>query len=486
MGLFINTLPLRLDLDGTAVEASVRTTHARLAELLAHEHASLALAQRCSAVAAPAPLFSALLNYRHNTPAAVSASADDVMSGVEWLGEEERTNYPLSLSVEDFGEALGLTAQVAEPISADRICGYMQRALEQLSEALEHAPSTPVRELDILPADERAYLLEELNRTAAPYPAEQCIHELFEAQVRQAPNAVAVVYQDQRVSYGELNARANQLAHHLIALGVKPDQPVAICVARSVAMVVGLLAILKAGGAYLPLDPAYPPARLRQVLDDAAPRALLADAVGRSALGDDALGDLTVVDLAATPEWANLPAWDPDPRALGLTSRHLAYVIYTSGSTGTPKGVMIEHASTVNLLHWSSDVFTASEISRTLFATSISFDLSVYECFVPLSRGSTLYLIENALALAERSLDISLINTVPSAIAALVERKAVPASTSVVNLAGEWLTAELIEKIFASSRVQKICNLYAPSETTTYSTWICVRRGDVVVVPIGR
>ncbi|MCK1736552.1 amino acid adenylation domain-containing protein, partial [Bradyrhizobium sp. 138] len=213
---------------------------------------------------------------------------------------------------------------------------------------------------------------------------------------------------------------------------------------------------------------------------------LLADAAGRSALGDDALRDLTLVDLAATPEWANLPASDPDPRALGLTSRHLAYVIYTSGSTGSPKGVMIEHASTVNLLHWSSDVFTASEISRTLFATSISFDLSVYECFVPLSQGSTLYLVENALALAERSLDISLINTVPSAIAALVDRKAVPASTSVVNLAGEWLTAELIEKIFASSRVQKICNLYAPSETTTYSTWICVRRGDVVVETIGR
>ncbi|MDA9391280.1 peptide synthetase, partial [Bradyrhizobium sp. CCBAU 45394] len=169
MGLFINTLPLRLDLDGTATEASVLTTHARLAELLAHEQASLALAQRCSGVAAPAPLFSSLLNYRHNT-AAVATATDDSLVGVEWLGGEERTNYPLTLSVEDFGEALGLTAQVAEPISADRICGYMQRALEQLSEALERAPDMPVRELDILPAAERAYLLEELNRTAVTYP----------------------------------------------------------------------------------------------------------------------------------------------------------------------------------------------------------------------------------------------------------------------------------------------------------------------------
>ncbi|MEX2746490.1 AMP-binding protein, partial [Rhizobium mongolense] len=265
LGLFMNTLPLRLDLDGTGVEASVRATHARLAELLAHEHASLALAQRCSGVAAPAPLFSALLNYRHNAPAAVSGAAAavaDVLSGAEWLGGEERTNYPLTLSVEDFGEALGLTAQVVEPVSADRVCGYMQQVLEQLAEALEHAPNRPVRELDILPAAERTYLLEDLNRTAAAYPSDVCIHELFEQQVRRAPEAVALVHEDDELSYGELNARANRLAHHLIGLGVRPDQPVAICLERSPAMVVGLLAILKAGGAYLPLDPAYPSARL--------------------------------------------------------------------------------------------------------------------------------------------------------------------------------------------------------------------------------
>ncbi|RWO92714.1 MAG: non-ribosomal peptide synthetase, partial [Mesorhizobium sp.] len=488
MGLFINTLPVRLDLDGTGVAASVRTTHARLSELLAHEHASLALAQRCSGVAAPAPLFGALLNYRHNTPAAMAGSGTaDGLSGMEWLGDKERTNYPLTLSVEDYGEALGLTAQVAEPVSADRVCGYMQHALEQLTEALEHAPNTPVRELAILPAAERAYLLEELNRTAAAYPSERCIHELFEQQVQKAPEAVALVFEDERLSYGELNARANRLAHHLIGLGVRPDQPVAICLERSPAMVVGLLAILKAGGAYLPLDPAYPCARLRQVVDDAAPRLLLCDAAGRAALGAEALADVSVVDLeTVTPAWAELPACDPDPRALGLTARHLAYIIYTSGSTGTPKGVMVEHASTVNLLHWSSGVFADSEISRTLFSTSISFDLSVYECFVPLSQGSTLYLVEDALALAQTPLDVSLINTVPSAIAALVDQKAVPASTSVINLAGERLKADLIERVFESSGVEKICNLYAPSETTTYSTWICMPRGEAVVETIGR
>ncbi|WP_427144638.1 condensation domain-containing protein, partial [Rhizobium leguminosarum] len=167
MGLFMNTLPLRLDLDETGVEESVRIAHARLAELLSHEHASLALAQRCSDIAAPAPLFSALLNYRHNTPAMAGEGTSDVLSGMEWLGDEERTNYPLTLSVDDFGQELGLTADAVEPISADRICGYMQRALEQLVDALEQAPDRPVRELDILPAEERSYLLEELNRTEA-------------------------------------------------------------------------------------------------------------------------------------------------------------------------------------------------------------------------------------------------------------------------------------------------------------------------------
>ncbi|MGF6547484.1 amino acid adenylation domain-containing protein [Paraburkholderia youngii] len=488
MGLFINTLPVRLDLDGSGVEESVRRTHARLAELLTHEHAPLALAQRCSGVAAPAPLFSALLNYRHNTLAALQGgAADDVLGGIEWLGAQERTNYPLTLSVEDCGQALGLTAEAVEPVSAERICGYMQHALEHLAGLLERSPHTPVRELEILPAAERRYLLEELNRTEVAYPSERCIHELFEAQVRRAPEAVALVHEGGELSYGELNARANRLAHHLVGLGVRPDEPVAICVERSAAMVVGLLAILKAGGAYVPLDAAYPGARLRQILGEAAPRLVLADAAGRAALGGEALAGVGLVELEAqSPAWAGQPSSDPDARALGLGPRHLAYVIYTSGSTGTPKGVMVEHRSTVNLLHWSRSVFAESETSRMLFSTSIGFDLSVYECFVTLSQGGTLYLVEDALALAHTPLDVSLINTVPSAMAALLDQQAVPASARVINLAGERLPASLIGRVFSSSGAEKICNLYAPSETTTYSTWTCMARGEAVVETIGR
>ncbi|WP_456639423.1 non-ribosomal peptide synthase/polyketide synthase [Bradyrhizobium sp. USDA 10063] len=490
MGLFINTLPLRLDLDGTGVAASVRTTHARLAELLAHEHASLALAQRCSGVAAPAPLFSSLLNYRHTAPAAISGSGpNDGLAGMAWLGGEERTNYPLTLSVEDFGEALGLTTQVAEPVSADRVCGYMQRALEQLAEALERAPNTPVRALDILPPGERAYLLEELNRTAAPYPEQQCIHQLFEAQVRQAPDAVAVVDADERLSYGELNARANRLAHHLIGLGVRPDQPVAICLARRVAMVVGLLAILKAGGAYLPLDPAYPAARLRQVLDDAAPRLLLADAAGRSALGGDALADVTVVDLETpTPAWAELPAANPDPRAIGLTSRHLAYVIYTSGSTGTPKGVMVEHRGLVNLELAQNVLFGACSNSRVVQFASFGFDTSVSELVMAFGSGAALHLPAGEIRQSTKELSDYLRNeaithaTLPPALLQGGQHLEYLASQLLV-LAGELPKAELIRALPAAS----IVNAYGPTEATVCATtWSCPDDFDGAVVPIGR
>ncbi|QPB24784.1 non-ribosomal peptide synthetase [Rhizobium sp. 007] len=496
MGLFMNTLPLRLDLDGTGVEESVRTTHARLSELLAHEHASLALAQRCSGVAAPAPLFSALLNYRHNTPA-VACEAEDGLSGVEWLGGEERTNYPLTLSVEDFGEALGLTAQVVEPVSADRVCGYMQQVLEHLAEALEHAPNRPVRELDILPADERTYLLEDLNRTAATYPSERCIHELFEAQEQKAPEAVAVVHEDERLSYGELNARANRLAHHLIGLGVKPDDRVAICLERSPSMVVGLLAILKAGGAYLPLDPAYPCARLRQVLDDAAPRLLLCDAAGRAALGPEALVDLTVVDLeTATPAWAELPASNPDPNALGLTSRHLAYVIYTSGSTGTPKGVMVEHRSLVNYLHWSDRRHYEGAGNGSLMLLSFSFDAGITTLFGPLLAGARLRLVNpiaqiDALAAVEEDQTYDLVKLTPSHLGMLNKRLEAykgPAPTRALMVGGEALIPadmQFWQERFPSVR---LINQFGPTEATVGCATFEIAQSveDMASIPIGR
>ncbi|HEX6913205.1 MAG TPA: AMP-binding protein, partial [Longimicrobium sp.] len=343
IGPFINTLPVRVRLDAGA-EAGVRAMHAQLAELLVHEHASLALAQRCSRVRAPAPLFTSLLNYRQGgrgrkEEAAPAPAPNAGPRAVQRLFAEERTNYPVTLSVNDGGEG-GFTLQAQTPASvgAERVCAMVHRALRGLVDALEGQPELSVRRVEVLPEAERRLVVEEWNRTAA-YAADACVHALFEAQAARTPGATAVSFQGDSLTYAELNARANRLAHHLRARGVGPDVPVAICVERSLEMVVGLLAVLKAGGGYVPLDPGYPEERIRYTLGDAAPTLLLTQAALR-----DRFADLDLPLLALDEDesaWAGLPATNPD-RA-DVRPHHLAYVIYTSGSTGQPKGVMVEH-----------------------------------------------------------------------------------------------------------------------------------------------
>ncbi|KAF9555834.1 hypothetical protein EC968_008603, partial [Mortierella alpina] len=188
MGLFVNILPIRVDLDRDNVEESVRATHSRLAALLDHEHASLALAQRCSSVVTGETLFSSLLNYRHNS----NSSEDEELDGVTYLESQERTTYPFCLAVDDCGTALGLTVQVVHPLDADRVCGYMQKAFESLVGALEDDPATPVARLEVLPDDERRLLLEDWNATHESYPEDLCLHQLFEQQVERTPEAIAI------------------------------------------------------------------------------------------------------------------------------------------------------------------------------------------------------------------------------------------------------------------------------------------------------
>ncbi len=286
LGPFINTLPVRLRVGEQGVQESVRQAHTLLAQLLRHEHASLALAQRCSGVQAPAPLFSALLNYRHSSTAEPSpAEADQAKVKIEFLGAEERTNYPFVLSVDDLGEGFALTAQVQSPADPQRICDYMQTALDQLVGALESAPATSLRSLDVLPEAERRQLLVEWNDTQTDYPRGRCVHELFEEQAARTPESVALEFEGREITYAELNRRANQLARVLRTRGVGPDVLVGVFAERSFEMVVALLAVLKAGGAYVPLDPSYPAERLRHMLEDArfpgaGPAALRAPASG--------------------------------------------------------------------------------------------------------------------------------------------------------------------------------------------------------------
>jgi len=203
-------------------------------------------------------------------------------------------------------------------------------------------------------------------------------------------------------------------------------------------------------------------------------------------LGDGA-ADIPVLELDGDgSRWGAEPESNPDPAAAGLRSSHLAYVIYTSGSTGQPKGVMVEHRNTVNLIDWAQASFSDEEMERTLFSTSLNFDLAVYECFVPLTRGARIEVVANALAVADVGRAVSLINTVPSAMHAVLEAGGVLSGIRTVNLAGEALKRTLVEDLFGRTDVETVCNLYGPSETTTYSTWVAMKRSEGFAAHIGR
>jgi amino acid adenylation domain-containing protein len=469
MGLFINTLPLRVRLGDAAVEECARKTHALLAELLRHEHASLALAQRCSAVAAPTPLFSALLNYRHSgRPAESMADApSNAWEGIRQIYGEERSNYPLTMAVDDFGDGFSLRCQAVQSVDSARVCLYMQMALQAIAGALAAEPATPMRGLDVLPPSERTQILDEWNATAAPYP-DAFLHEQFEAQTARTPHTIAV--SDGRVSldYAELNGRANQIAHHLWALGVRPDDRVAVCTRRSVDMLVSLLAVWKAGGAYVPLDPAYPLERLTFMLDDAAPVALISD--GRTIPALD--GRLPVIDLGAdSGPWTAQPRTNPDPRGRGLEPGHLAYLIYTSGSSGRPKGAGVEHRSLQNLLHWYTAECAMTPADVLLVATSYSFDLTQKNLFGPLLTGGRVVLAPEPFdsrtilpLIAEQR--VSMMNLTPSAFHALIDADAggVLARLRLVVLGGEPIQPARLQRIPAPRCA--FMNGYGPTECT--------------------
>ncbi|KAK3807010.1 MAG: Non-ribosomal peptide synthetase module [Benniella sp.] len=495
MGLFINTLPLRVDLTGTVYE-SVFQTHERLALLLDHEHASLTLAQRCSSVPQGAPLFSAMLNYRHN---ATLSDTTALTEGIEFLESHERNNYPFAMAVEDFGVSLGLTAKVVQPLSPTRVCGYMKQALESLVHALEHASDKHIDELNILPEDEQELLLREWNATQQDYPADLCIHHLFEQQVERTPRATALVFNGQSMTYTELNERANRLAHHLITLDVQPDSLVAICVERSIAMIVGVLAILKAGGAYVPLDPAYASGRLRDILVDASPNIVIADVPGRLVLGD-AVSSMMVVDpneLQDTDQRAERTRVEAqpvcNPHVRGLTSSNLAYIIYTSGSTGKPKGVMIEHRGVINLIHGRPESFGITTSSRALLFTSLSFDHSVSEIFSALTAGACLHLVQDEIRLDRSRLwdyfeqhSISHTSITPTLLQDIKDLSPLTTPLTFVIM-GETLPSSLIPQVQKVVPNGDIINEYGPTETTVATTiWKCPHNFNGDIVPIGR
>jgi amino acid adenylation domain-containing protein len=467
MGPLINTLPVRIGVGEEGAEAAVRRTHALLADLLRHEHASLALAQRCSGVAAPAPLFTSLLNYRYSGGRERSQQAGQPGEGVRGIHAQERTNYPVALSVDDLGEAFSLMAQVAAPAEAERVCRMMHTALERLVEALELSPGRATQSLDVLPEAERRMVVEEWNRTDAEYPAHFPIHRLFEEQAERTPDATAVSFAGEALTYATLDHAANRLANHLRRRGVCPETRVGICLERGTELVVAILAVLKAGGAYVPLDPAYPAERLAFMLADSGAPLLLTRSPLPEGLPPHAA---EVVCLDADRE--RIEAESARAPAAGARPDHLAYVIYTSGSTGTPKGVMVPHCGVPNLAYAQARRFGIDGTSRVLQFASFSFDAAVAELFDALLTGATLVMAPREELLPGPGLLETLrrgrvtVATLPPSVLAMLPPDDLPELRTVVS-AGEAVDAATVER-WSGGRA--FVNAYGPTETTVCAT----------------
>jgi amino acid adenylation domain-containing protein len=403
VGLFINTLPVRVQVPpAQTLEPWLKQLQAQQQELLQFEYAPLVDIQGWSDVPRGLPLFESLLvfeNYPWDT-----AWHQDSSLGVSDPCWFNRTHYPLTVMAtarEEMWLRITFDRRRFEAGTVERLLGHMLALLE----AMLAGAHQKLSDLPVLTAAERQQLLVEWNATQAGYPRELGLHELVEAQVSRTPEAPAVTFGEETLTYAELNRRANHLARVLQAHGVRPDKIVGVCIERSLDLVIGVLAILKAGGAYLPLDPSYPVERLRWMLADARAPILLTQSsleAKLTALPAETLPDVTGSggrpgDLA-TAEAVQVLCMDRLPSAEGpapnlgvsVTPDHLAYVIYTSGSTGTPKGIALPQRALRNLLAWHARTIPGAV--RTLQFASISFDVSFYELFSAWQAGGCVVL----------------------------------------------------------------------------------------------
>jgi amino acid adenylation domain-containing protein len=313
----------------------------------------------------------------------------------------------------------------------------------------------------------------------APAAAET-IHALFERAAATHPERTALLHADASVTYARLNARANRIAHRLRTLGVGPEVPVALFLPRVPDLPAAMLGVLKAGGAYVPLDPAYPPERVGTMLNDTRAPVVLTHTSVAGRLPPHG-GTTLVVD--ADPGIDRAAEDDPHPLA---TPENLAYVIYTSGSTGRPKGVLIEHRSASVVLHWMRETVADEERARALGSTSVCFDVSIAEVFGTLCWGGTLVLVDDALALASVREPVRLASMVPTAAAELLRQGAIPPTIRTLALGGEPLPRALADALYAGTGVERILNLYGPTEDTTYSTCAHIPRDPGHPVTVGR
>jgi len=481
VGYFTDPVVLRAELSGrTAFETLLDQARKRVIEALEHQdHPFALLAERLQPErdASRSPLFQVMHVHQRSPDAATpefaafavqQTGAELELGGLslESLALEQRTaQFDLTLETAELGgeliTALRYNTDLFDATTAERLLSHLRRLLAGATAR----PELPVAELPLLSETERSAVLEHWSWGGEIEVPEVSIVELFERRVAADPEAEALSWAEdgvlERLSYGELDRRANRLARALSRRGVGPEARVAVCLERSAELVVTLLAVLKAGGAYVPLDPAYPAERISYMLEASGAVVLVA----RGAEPSAEIPRLDPGDPALADE-------DPTPPRTAAGPRNLAWVIYTSGSTGRPKGVAIEHRSGVHLIRWARQIWSDEELAGVLASTSVCFDLSVFEIFVPLAWGGRVILAENALALARHpaASEVSLLNTVPSAMAELSAGE-LPPGLVTVNLAGEPLSPSLVAEIGRHPQVERLYNLYGPSEDTTYSTW---------------
>ncbi|WEO94731.1 amino acid adenylation domain-containing protein [Streptomyces sp. FXJ1.172] len=495
VGLFINTLPVRVRLDWSEPLAALLTRlQDTQADLMEHQHLGLAQIQR---QAGGGPLFDTLAVFENYPldPAALDREMDGVR--VSGFTGQDATHYPLSLIAYPGTRIrlrVGYRPDVLEPDTVATLTGRFQRILA----AVAADPDRRTGSVDTLTPRERQQVLTDFNDTAHPVPG-GTLPELFEQRAARTPDRTALLFEDESLSYGELNARANRLARLMTEKGVGPESAVALAVPRSAEMVVAVLAVIKAGAAYLPVDPDYPADRIAHVLGDAAPGLLVT--TGRAADAVVPHADRVPTLVLDAPETVRALAAHrtddvrDDERTTPLRASHPAYVIYTSGSTGRPKGVVVPHRGIVNRLAWMQGEYGLTAADRVLQKTPLGFDVSVWEVFWPLTEGATLvvarpeghrdpaYLAE---VIAEHA--VTTVHFVPSMLQEFLRDPAAARCTGLrrVICSGEALAGDTRDR-FQSLLGAELHNLYGPTEASVDVTaWACRTDDPAGPVPIGR
>jgi amino acid adenylation domain-containing protein len=436
------------------------------------------------------PLFQVMVNWR-DCDQLLSFIGMDGLEIESLLAESRTSKFDLTMTLTDCGEEVWLEMEYSTDLFDDNRIARMVGHYQTLLEAAAAGPDTRIGDLPVLTQAERNQILVEWNRTEVAYPKYRCLHQLIEEQVRRTPEAVAVVFEGKKLTYGELNGRANQLARHLQKLGVGPDCLVGVCAERSLEMVIGLLGILKAGGAYVPMDPEYPKDRLAFMLEDSSVKVLLTQ--GKLA---DSLPKCNARRTRLDTDWPLIEGESQADVERRVSAEHLAYMIYTSGSTGKPKGAMNTHQGIVNRLLWMQDAYQLTAADRVLQKTPFSFDVSVWEFFWPLLAGAKLVVARPGghrdgaylAQLIERE-KITTVHFVPSMLQAFLEQEGLRESCSSLKrviCSGEALPMEYQRRFFSVIGAE-LHNLYGPTEASVDVTyWACPRESRMSTVPIGR